>query len=850
MNNVADKLYNILGTKFNNTDIKTLSASGKETTDMEEIQMFSFDFLVDSRNYGPVVLLLSATDNLEVYYGDNTSKSLDRDAKKKWENLIEHLSTFARTNRLGFSLKHTSDLKYDLSNIADITESYRNIFEGYYGTRKTSYSPQGNAKIIIKHTKAISEGEKRFRNISSLFIENADGERFKLPFTKLAGARAMARHVTEGGNPYDLFGVHISEMVKDINTLGGFVRRSKMYEGNDDAMAMVETGRSHYTEMRKGLKRIAGVRGYKTYKESWEPSAITEQDLDTSKIRGLFTEKKVNQRTEDALPLLARLQQMAEAQNQSDLPRDELSKHREDHGEEPDTNDEGATYEFHPFDIEQRDSDKWHADRYAEYYEETNKQDPKMKQMNEQYEEQRTKIIVDFLTAEGHRGSFSTMTLTNVMAKAGYRMELNQLEKFLGTLADQGIIRSTGTSSGFGSTPSTTWKLGGGSPAQYEEQRTKIIVDFLTKEGHRGSFSTLTLTNVMTKAGHRMELNQLEKFLGTLADQNIIQSTGTSTGFGSTPSTTWKLGGGGMKTEGEDNVSPPTEEDNKTKDYGMITCSTCGGSGMVERSWCPECDGFGLVTPNAAEEAEMKEVTEFTQWAETIVEGTWAFADTPDALAELKEFMATERPVGIDAMNATTALYNILGNDELFDLLAEIAEENPESDARIAVKTYIEGVYRNLDSYNESDQLNIVNMYNTIIGEKMYPHEVDENCAMDLDIDDETQLNASHNKAMDDYIQKEDVDDEYPSEMARARARASARTRAMSGREDSGAYYHVTGEPGHKGTYANDMDKMSDPTGDDDEYEYDDMKSGTSSKLDESTDLVKLMSRTNFLLNR
>jgi len=764
MNNVADKLYNILGTKFNNTDIKTLSASGKETTDMEEIQMFSFDFLVDSRNYGPVVLLLSATDNLEVYYGDNTSKSLDRDAKKKWENLIEHLSTFARTNRLGFSLKHTSDLKYDLSNIADITESYRNIFEGYYGTRKTSYSPQGNAKIIIKHTKAISEGEKRFRNISSLFIENADGERFKLPFTKLAGARAMARHVTEGGNPYDLFGVHISEMVKDINTLGGFVRRSKMYEGNDDAMAMVETGRSHYTEMRKGLKRIAGVRGYKTYKESWEPSAITEQDLDTSKIRGLFTEKKVNQRTEDALPLLARLQQMAEAQNQSDLPRDELSKHREDHGEEPDTNDEGATYEFHPFDIEQRDSDKWHADRYAEYYEETNKQDPKMKQMNEQYEEQRTKIIVDFLTAEGHRGSFSTMTLTNVMAKAGYRMELNQLEKFL----------------------------------------------------------------------------------GTLADQNIIQSTGTSTGFGSTPSTTWKLGGGGMKTEGEDNVSPPTEEDNKTKDYGMITCSTCGGSGMVERSWCPECDGFGLVTPNAAEEAEMKEVTEFTQWAETIVEGTWAFADTPDALAELKEFMATERPVGIDAMNATTALYNILGNDELFDLLAEIAEENPESDARIAVKTYIEGVYRNLDSYNESDQLNIVNMYNTIIGEKMYPHEVDENCAMDLDIDDETQLNASHNKAMDDYIQKEDVDDEYPSEMARA----SARTRAMSGREDSGAYYHVTGEPGHKGTYANDMDKMSDPTGDDDEYEYDDMKSGTSSKLDESTDLVKLMSRTNFLLNR
>jgi len=50
MNNVADKLYNILGTKFNNTDIKTLDSSGKETTDMEEIEMFSFDLLVDNRN--------------------------------------------------------------------------------------------------------------------------------------------------------------------------------------------------------------------------------------------------------------------------------------------------------------------------------------------------------------------------------------------------------------------------------------------------------------------------------------------------------------------------------------------------------------------------------------------------------------------------------------------------------------------------------------------------------------------------------------------------------------------------------------------------------------------------------
>jgi len=79
----------------------------------------------------------------------------------------------------------------------------------------------------------------------------------------------MARHVTEGGNPYDLFGVHICEMVKDINTLGGFVRRSKCYEGNEEALALVETGRTHYNAMRKGLKQIAGKRGYHTFKEDY-----------------------------------------------------------------------------------------------------------------------------------------------------------------------------------------------------------------------------------------------------------------------------------------------------------------------------------------------------------------------------------------------------------------------------------------------------------------------------------------------------------------------------------------------------------------------------------------------------
>jgi hypothetical protein len=39
-------------------------------------------------------------------------------------------------------------------------------------------------------------------------------------------------------------------------------------------------------------------------------------------------------------------------------------------------------------------------------------------------------------------------------------------------------------------------------------------------------------------------------------------------------------------------------------------------------------------------------------------------------------------PVGTDAMNATEQLYDVVGDDELFDRLAELAEKNPNADAR------------------------------------------------------------------------------------------------------------------------------------------------------------------------
>jgi len=226
-------------------------------------------------------------------------------------------------------------------------------------------------------------------------------------------------------------------------------------------------------------------------------------------------------------------------------------------------------------------------------------------------------------------------------------------------------------------------------------------MDFMKK--NNSAYDTMTLGNVVARHGFGAEESTIEKLLTDMASQGLIKKTGTTNrlGSGSVSFSTWELNNSGN---------------------------------------------------------DMKEIHEFEEWAENIVEGTWSFPDSPDTREEVKAFMATEQPVGIDAMNATDALYDILGNDDLFDRLHNIAEKNPDADARPIVKDYIETMYKELDQYADEDQPNIVELYKAIGGEAVYPHEMEEGFGQDLDADNETQLNASHNRDMEDYIQKEDVD--------------------------------------------------------------------------------------------
>ena len=61
------------------------------------------------------------------------------------------------------------------------------------------------------------------------------------------------------------------------------------------------------------------------------------------------------------------------------------------------------------------------------------------------------------------------------------------------------------------------------------------------------------------------------------------------------------------------------------------------------------------------------------------MEGTWALPDTPEADAKLKELMSKPLIVGADATNATEQLYDLVGDDVLFDRLNDLADQDPNA---------------------------------------------------------------------------------------------------------------------------------------------------------------------------
>jgi hypothetical protein len=322
------KLYDLLVTRDYENFQALESRTGKVPTnpqngaqDVSRADMFVFDWNSSrGKHYGTAVILLTPEHELELYFGDNLGKTMeDHDDKNEWFAFMEQLRHFAtRTNFNGFRPLNINQLRHSLQGQAAIKEG---LFESWQGRKNMSWSAgPTEARLMIKHKRNLDETDARHLYIESLFIETAEGERYKLPFNKLTGGRAMLEHVRQGGRPYDIRGQHITDIVEELNVLGRFERsvaRETVLEG--DTAQLVSEAAVYRKSLKENLKRLGTGRGYAAYFESWNPVELTEQDVVIESLKHMFVKQTLDARIEQALPVLARIQQQGNAMKEANI---------------------------------------------------------------------------------------------------------------------------------------------------------------------------------------------------------------------------------------------------------------------------------------------------------------------------------------------------------------------------------------------------------------------------------------------------------------------------------------------------------------------------------------------------
>ena len=315
VNKIAEGLFEKIRDRYE--DVSLGDENAKATSDPEKARFFNFDYVVDGENHGNITMSLIDETSLKVYFSKNITDGLDKHQKKHWYHFLRELREFAKRNLLSFEPRDItrSTLKHrDIAqqSKADATFDKDEVIgeSKLYGTSKSSYQKFGPARIVVRHNAPVVDEATgaRSRHINSIYVENSEGERFKMPFKSLTGARAMARHVSAGGSPHDDLGKHICEMAKECATLKPFMNNVRRRTFEDaETQTMVEAAFEYHGLLNNTLKRMSGKKGYTRCKEQFvatSTSYIPEDEANLEEMKERFIKRVFNEKMTDALPLV------------------------------------------------------------------------------------------------------------------------------------------------------------------------------------------------------------------------------------------------------------------------------------------------------------------------------------------------------------------------------------------------------------------------------------------------------------------------------------------------------------------------------------------------------------------
>jgi hypothetical protein len=326
---IAEELFNKIRGRFPSVTIG--DAEGNVTNEPSLGRYFDFNFISEGRPVGKVSVSL---DNkaVAVVYGEDLVATEGNLIKNNWYDFLKELRMFAKKRTLTFDTRditksnlNSRDYKF-LAKNRDGDESMKE--SKLYGTSKLSYQNFDGARLMIKHTEGINQeiAGGRAKKVGSLYIESAEGERFKYPFKHLTGARAMTRHVAEGGKPFDDFGKHIVSMSEEMSKL----RKFKTYMGRSAVMAeslaqYVDVVKERIATVKKTLESLQRPSYYKETFEAFAPAVMEDVPSDVAENWiDQLTIKQFNEELSDVFPYIYKL--VSEATKATELGPDDLEE--------------------------------------------------------------------------------------------------------------------------------------------------------------------------------------------------------------------------------------------------------------------------------------------------------------------------------------------------------------------------------------------------------------------------------------------------------------------------------------------------------------------------------------------
>jgi hypothetical protein len=322
-NKIGEDLFNKIRGRF--PEVTIGDETGTVTNKPTMARFFDFDY----NGLGKVSISLDENEGLTVIYSKDFMKDQDEQTKEAWYNFLKELRVFSKKRMLDYSVRDITKsnlTKRDYKFLAKNPEDGQMTESKLYGTSKISYQKVGEARIVIQHTENINQESAtgRTQKIGKIYIESADGERFRYPYKHLSGARAMARHVAEGGNTYDDFGKHIVGLSEEM----GKLRKFKNYMGRSAVMAeslagYVDVVKERIATVKKTIESLQKPAYYAETVAAFEapiledvPSDVAENWIDQ------LTIKQFNEELADVFPYIYKL--VSEATRAKELGPEDL----------------------------------------------------------------------------------------------------------------------------------------------------------------------------------------------------------------------------------------------------------------------------------------------------------------------------------------------------------------------------------------------------------------------------------------------------------------------------------------------------------------------------------------------